>query len=214
MNNLLIIIYFIPAYLVGSISGGVIISKLVLNEDIRKHGSGNIGATNVARTLGYEWGLLTVSIDIFKAVVPLLVLKYFILTGSLQDTYILCGAGFFILLGHIYPVFLKFRGGKGVAVFIGMMLVLLPLETLIFLALYVIIAAITRYASLSSMISVAVFPVIIIFLNRVNAYILPYIILSVLLAIIIVIKHKENIVRLKNGVEHKFSFKKKEQSDE
>ncbi len=210
MNNIFVIILILfSAYILGSVPFGLIISKLRSKKDIRKEGSGNIGSTNVARVVGFGWGMLTVLLDVSKAVLPLLILRLFFLDiNGFPDVYILCGVGFASVIGHIFPVFLLFRGGKGVAVFIGVMLVLLPVETLIFLGIYVLILAVSRYSSLASMFSVACFPFIIILAIGVDFQSLPFILLSVLLEIVIIIKHLPNIKRLKEGKEHRFSFKK------
>ncbi len=206
MNVVMIPVYLLVAYLAGSIPAGYILTKLLSSHDIRDTGSGSTGATNVSRQLGLYYGLLTVVLDVLKGVIPLVIGRY-LLSDSVKDEYILCGMAFFSILGHIYPLFLRFRGGKGVATFIGVMLYLLPLETGIFLLLYVILLFIYRYTSLSSILGVASYPGIILLFSSSEKEILPYLILSVLLAIIIIYKHKENLVRLRDKTEPLFSFK-------
>lgn len=208
-----IIFYAIAGYLIGGIPFGYLLVKLTsTKEDIRKTGSGNIGAANVQRTAGIAKGLLTVLLDVLKAAIPLFILRYYFLEDSVSDGVILSIIAFSIIIGHVYPVYLKFKGGKGVATYIGTMFVLFPLQTCIFLGLYIILLSITRYYSLSSMIDVALFPVILLSFNSFNLDIrlLPYFILSIALALLIIYKHKKNIIGLIHGQENRFSFKKKE----
>lgn len=209
MDIFFIFLTVLSAYILGSIPFGLIISKLRTNKDIRNEGSGNIGSTNVARVIGIGWGLLTVVLDMLKAVLPVLLLRLFVLDiGSVSDAYILCGVGFASVMGHIFPIFLLFKGGKGVASFIGVMMVLLPIETLIFLGIYVLILAVSRYSSLASMFSTACFPFIIILTIGLDNQSLPFIILSIVLELVIIFKHRGNIMRLKQGTENRFSFRK------
>ncbi|HEO65533.1 MAG TPA: glycerol-3-phosphate 1-O-acyltransferase, partial [Spirochaetes bacterium] len=153
LNILMILLYFIAAYIAGSIPSGYIITKLLSNKDIRDSGSGGTGATNVSRHLGIAYGLLTVVLDALKGVIPLIIGRY-VLSNSITDQYVLCGIAFFSIFGHIYPLFLRFKGGKGVATFIGVMLFLLPLETAFFLLLYVMLLLVFRYSSLASIVSI------------------------------------------------------------
>ncbi len=211
MEILYLNLFTLLGYILGSIPFGFIFTQLRAKKDIRSYGSGNIGSSNVARVLGIAWGLLTVLCDMLKAFLPLLLLKlFFYNSNTILDNCIISCVGMAIILGHIFSIFLKFRGGKGVATFIGMMLALFPMETLIYLGLYVLLLFVTRYTSLSSMISVGVFPIILLLVNRLKFNLLPYLIMTISLAIIIILKHKDNISRLKNGTESKFSFKKKD----
>ncbi len=205
-----LILLVIAGYILGSIPFGYVIGRFVSKDDIRKKGSGNIGATNVSRVVGFKWGLLTVFLDALKAVIPLLALKNALLMDSVFDRYVICATGFSIILGHIFSIFLNFKGGKGVAAFVGVILALKPIEALVCLLVFVVVLAITRYVSLSSMIAVSIFPVSIIVSGGINPETLPYIILSVLLMMTVIIRHKPNIIRLKNHEESKFSIKKKE----
>lgn len=207
--NIILFLLVLPGYFTGSIPFGYIIAKFVAKEDIRKQGSGNIGGTNVSRILGFKWGLLTVLLDALKAIVPLLVLKNILLTDSIPDRYVICAVGISIIIGHVFPVFLNFRGGKGVATFVGVIVALLPLETLVFLLCFVVLLSVTRYMSIASMVSVSIFPVIIIIFNGFNPGSLPYIVFSIFLMVMIIARHKANIIRLMNHEEPKFTFKKK-----
>ncbi len=207
----MILIYFIMAYIIGSIPSGYIIIQFLSKKDIRDFGSGSTGATNVSRYSGIAYGLVTVILDALKGVIPLIIGRY-ILSDSILDQYVLCGIAFFSILGHIYPLFIRFRGGKGVAVFIGVMVVLLPLETAFFLLLYVILLFIFRYSSLASIISITSYPGVILLFSNSNHSFLPNLILSVLLAIIIVYNHRENIVRLLDKTEPQISFKRVEKN--
>ena len=202
-----IIVVIIIFYLMGSIPFGYIVTQLKTGSDIRDHGSQSIGASNVTRVLGIGYGLLIVFLDAIKALFPLLIMKYYFIHE--QKDILLCLAALSVILGHIFPIFLKFKGGKGVASYIGVMALLLPLETLIFLIFYVILLMTTKYTSLSSLISISLFPMIIYFLNGITIDNLPYIFLSLILFFIIFFKHRNNITRLRQGQEPKFSIKSK-----
>ncbi|MDH5681346.1 MAG: glycerol-3-phosphate 1-O-acyltransferase PlsY [Spirochaetota bacterium] len=204
---MIILLISVISYLAGSLPVGYIITKLKTNKDIRNIGSGNIGASNVKRILGLRYALLVVFLDAVKAVLPLYIVKYHLVFQN-QDL-INCIAAFFLVIGHIYSIFLKLEGGKGVATYIGVMAVLLPLELSIFLAIYLILLILTRHTSMSSIIDVSLFPFIVLIINGITQESAPYLILSVFLAIIIIIKHKDNIRRLRQGKEPKFILKDK-----
>ena len=204
MTILFIVITF---YIIGSIPFGFIVTKLKTGQDIRDYGSKSIGASNVTRLIGIGYGLLIVFLDAMKAILPLFVMKYNVVHEQIDI--LLCIAALSVTLGHIYSIFLKFKGGKGVATFIGVMAILLPFETLIFLALYVILLITTKYTSVSSLASLFIFPAIIYVSKGISAVSLPYIFLSLLLFFIILLKHRQNIVRLRQGQEPQFSIKQK-----
>lgn len=190
-------------YLLGSINFAVIISSKNYKDDVRTHGSGNAGMTNMLRTYGKKAAALTLVGDALKAVVAALV-GYFMM--GLLGAYI---AGFFCILGHMFPVFFKFRGGKGVVTAATSMLMCNPIVFVILLILFVLIVYIWRYISLASVMCVLLYPVV---LNGVDTVLIGgsgiYIIFSVLTTVLVVIKHKDNIKRLLEGKENKLEFKK------
>ena len=189
-------------YLLGSINFAVIISSRNYKDDVREHGSGNAGMTNMLRTYGKKAAVLTLVGDALKAVLAALV-GYFML--GLLGAYI---AGFFCILGHMFPIFFKFRGGKGVVTTAASMLMCNPIVFLILLVLFVLIVFIWRYISLASVMCVLIYPVL---LSGVDTVLIGgpqiYMIFAVLTTVLVVLKHKDNIKRLLEGKENKFKFK-------
>ena len=196
------IVCTVVPYLLGSINFAVIISSKNYNDDVRQHGSGNAGMTNMLRTYGKKAAALTLGGDAFKAVISALV-GYFMM--GLVGAYI---AGFFCILGHVFPIFFKFRGGKGVVTAAASVLMCNPLAFLVLLVLFVVIVYIWRYISLASVLCVLLYPVI---LNGIDTLLIGgsgiYIIFAILTAVVVVFKHKDNIKRLINGTESKVKFK-------
>jgi len=189
--NLLIII---GAYLLGSIPTGLLLAKAA-GVDIRSTGSGNIGATNVYRTLGRSVGILTLLGDCLKGLIPVLVARHLEMGDAL-----IAAAGTAAFLGHVYTIFLGFKGGKGVATALGVFLGVSPASVGIALIIFIAIVATTRYISLGSITAAAAMPFIITFLDR-----RPLIIaMTALIAIVVIWKHRENISRLREGTESKF----------
>jgi len=191
---------FILSYLIGSIPVGILISKRYSQIDIRKAGSGNIGATNVARVVGKKAGLITLIGDMLKGALPVLFFLIFLGTENWQKQTIVALAGFFVFLGHLFPVYLKFKGGKGVATATGVFLVLSPLAVLFGTLIFLGILWRWRYVSLASLSASASLPVLIGLFSDKKVYIL----LAVAIAFLIFYRHKENIHRLLTGTEHKF----------
>src|SRR3989337_2777311 len=183
-------VFIIAAYLIGSIPTGIVISKVMGIGDPRKAGSGNIGATNVGRTSGKLAGILTLAGDVLKGAIPVLIA---ISLGL--DSILISLTGLAAFLGHIFPVFLGFRGGKGVATALGVMTVISPAATILSALVFVLAAAIKRYVSLASMIAAASLPIFLSFLHRDR----PYMPLAIAIAVLIIAKHKDNIKRLANG---------------
>ena len=188
------------AYLLGSVNFGIIISKTKFKDDIRKHGSGNAGMTNMMRTYGKAAAGMTLFGDCMKAIIAVVIGT--MLNGDMGG-YV---AGLFCIVGHVYPLYFKFKGGKGVATAAAMLLVLNPIVFAILLIIFVIIVGFTKYISLGSVMCMIVYPLI---LNRFMGepnYIIT--IISLLISVFILYLHKENIKRLLEGTESKFSFKK------
>lgn len=191
---------FVPiAYLLGSIPTGILVSKAFGGADPRTSGSKNIGATNVGRTSGKLAGILTLVGDILKGALP----TYLALRLN-GDVLFVSLVGLAAFLGHLFPVFLGFRGGKGVATALGVMAVISPLATLLCGAVFIITVLLKRYVSLGSMISAAALPVFLSFLHKGKAY-MP---MGVLIAAFIILKHRDNIKRLAEGKENKIGGKK------
>ncbi len=198
-NNVISVIFIVLAYLIGSIPVGVILGKMK-GVDPRKTGSGNIGATNVMRAGGKALGIITLLGDAAKGFIPTVAA---ILSGL--DPLIIAIVGLAAFLGHIFPVFLKFKGGKGVATGLGVYIAIRPLVVLGAFIIFLLVFIVWRYISLASMIGAIIVPVA---LHLVHAP-CEYVIMASVVAIIVLIRHKENISRLISGTENKLSFKKR-----
>lgn len=203
------IIATIIAYLLGSISFSVIISKKMAGFDVREKGSGNAGSTNVLRTVGKKAAILTLICDCLKGIVAILiaVLASKIVKGT--DAGLLVQlAGVAVVIGHTFPIFFKFKGGKGVATSLGVLLIINWQIGLICLVFALTLMALTRFVSLGSVSAAILFPILTIFIQE--NYIVPgnYIIFGVVLAAIVVFNHRANVKRLLTGTENKLSFKK------
>ncbi len=202
MNETAIIAAFAAgAYLLGAIPTGFIIVKLLKGIDIREHGSGNIGATNVKRVLGTAWFFIVLFLDAMKGLLPVLLAKIFY-GETMPHLEVIAGA--FAVIGHTFTVFLKFKGGKGVATALGVFLGLAPFSVLSCMAVFFILLAFFGYISLGSIAAAALLPVFV-FIYGEGMSVLA---LAVVLAVFIIYKHKDNISRLINGTENKFSLKK------
>ena len=179
------------SYLMGSIPFGFILTKILLKKDIREIGSGNIGATNVMRTGNKMIGYITLSLDILKAIIPLLIIKFnhpeFLLISALS-----------IFLGHVFPLWLKFKGGKGVATYVGMLFCINYILGFVFIICWLIIFIISRYSSLSSLIASLTIPFYHFFIIDNNNYYF-----FIILFILIFFTHRENVKRLINNTESK-----------
>lgn len=193
MDKVFIIIL---SYLVGSIPFGVLVSRYK-GIDVQKSGSGNIGATNVFRTVGKGAAAITLACDLLKGLLALLLAKYF-----LQEPWIAL-SGIAVILGHIFSVFLKFKGGKGVATAFGVLLVYSPVVAAIVILMWAVVAYMFGYSSLGAIFTFLVLPVIMLFLKMDKFKI----IFSLIVAIIILFRHTENIARLLKGTETKIGEK-------
>ncbi len=185
-------------YLLGSIPFGYLITRLVAGRDIRREGSGNIGATNVSRALGWKGGVATMVLDVAKGAAPVALAAHFdphpLVAGA---------AGLAAVLGHCYPLFLGFRGGKAVATSLGVFLVLAPLPCLAAAGVFVLTIALTRYVSLGSLLAAAAFPFLLLLFGKPEATA----VMAACIAGLIVWRHRENIGRLVRGEERKFGRK-------
>lgn len=220
------IVVAIIAYLLGSIPFGYILVRVFTGADVRAQGSGNIGATNVARTGKKGLAIATLTLDALKGVLAVFLAQlfapnFFNALGSLVsrppnspvpetgnvEFALMAIAALFAILGHMYPVWLKFKGGKGVATGLGVFLALAPKAVLIVLVFFLIIVAITRYVSLGSIVAAALFPIAFYYLHPQHSTPLILTMISGVSALIIW-KHRENIRRLIAGNENKFGAKK------
>ncbi len=195
------------AYLIGSISFSLIFSKKMAGFDVRDRGSQNAGATNVLRTVGKGPAILTLLCDALKGVLAVLIAyiasKIWEDVNGLSLMYL---AGLFAIIGHTFPVFFEFRGGKGVATALGVLLFLNIKVGLICLIFALIIIAVTRTVSIGSMLSAVLFPILILFIDPEKTFV--SVLLSILIAAFVIFNHRENLKRIKEGTEKKLSFKK------
>ena len=182
------------AYLIGAIPCGVLIAR-AKNINIREHGSGNIGATNIARTLGKKEGVLTLIGDCAKGL-----LAVAIASQTLDNQTEVALAGLFTVTGHLYSIFLKFKGGKGVATGLGVFIYLMPLAALASIAVFIVSLAVSRYVSIASILGALSLPLCGKLLNMP----LPYMYAAITIAFFIILKHHKNIQRLLSGTESKF----------
>lgn len=186
----------LAAYLIGAIPFGVVLTRLAGVGDVRASGSGNIGATNVYRTFGRRLGLLTLAMDALKGLVPVL-LAGGLFDFSTTEVALVAVAAF---LGHCYPIYLGFKGGKGVATALGIYLVLSPLSVLCALLLFGSILWHWRYVSLASVSAAAAIPLLVGLFEQSWALVLATLFISVM----VIVRHRSNIERLRNGTETKF----------
>ena len=237
MNTMIIFtaVTAVVSYLIGSVNFSILISKAISGKDIRESGSGNAGATNMLRTHGKKMAIITLLLDVAKGVLVvilayfaalLLLLKFTTLetvesgtsiinTSAVPDT--LCQtlpyiAGLFVMLGHCFPIFFGFKGGKGVATALGVVMTLDWQVGIIVLVVALAIMAITRYVSLGSVVAAALFVILtfarMFFAGSMNIY---TILCSALMGLLIILRHHANIKRLKNGTENKLSFSSKKE---
>ena len=196
---ILYLLLIITSYFFGAIPSGVVLAMAFSGKDIRQEGSGNIGATNVTRVLGKKLGALTLAGDLLKGFLPVCIGSY--LVSSLN---VVCLMGLAAFLGHLFPVYLRFKGGKGVATALGVFLYFAPLVILIEVVVFVAVVGIWKYVSLGSLIAAAAMPLLLLLF----AFPKQVVLLSIAFALLIFIKHKANIQRLLNGTENKFGTKK------
>ena len=210
------IIIAVIAYLIGSINFSVIISKKMAGFDVREKGSGNAGSTNVLRTVGKKAAALTLVCDILKGVVSVLIaLLVGLIAGESANSAIVVEiAALAVVIGHTFPVFFGFRGGKGVATSLGVILIVNWKIGLICLVFALSLMALTRIVSLGSISAAVLFAVLTMFIR--DSYIggiefdFSFIIFGILLAALVIYNHRSNLKRIINGTENKLSFKKKE----
>ena len=219
---LIFLIAIAGAYLLGSIPFGLLIAK-AHGKDLRKIGSGNIGATNVSRALGRKWGYICFVLDVLKGLVPMLAVMPFASPVPVQTQaekiiilFLWLAVGCAAILGHIFPVYIKFKGGKGVATSFGIALGLWPYYTICAtcaVLLWIVVVTIWRYISLASIIAAISFPVFLItmIIARIDwhfSVLWPLLIPAIAIPIMVILRHRENIKRLRTGTEPKIHQKK------
>lgn len=194
-------ILIILAYFIGSIPTAIIISKAFFNIDIREYGSGNMGATNTFRVLGPKFGTIVMVGDMLKGIlaVSLYNLLPYYLTNELDRTNLMIGLGLAAVIGHIYPIWADFRGGKGVATLFGMVLAIQPIVAINCVGVFLLVLYLTRYVSLSSILAGVALPICVLWIyNEKEVF---YRVFAVAVAALIVLTHQKNISRLLKGNE-------------
>lgn len=208
------IIIAVIAYLIGSINFSIIISKRMAGFDIREKGSGNAGTTNMLRAVGKKAAVITLICDILKGVVSILIA---VLAGkivkNLDNALLVQLAGIFVIIGHTFPVFFKFKGGKGIATSLGVLLMINWQIGLICLIFALVLMALTKMVSVGSIAAAILFPILVAFIDQ--NYIVQtsnsnwsYLVFSIIVALLVIFNHRANVQRILNGTENRLSFKK------
>ncbi len=219
MLNLLVIILL--SYLVGSIPSGMIIARKFGNINIKEHGSGNVGGTNVFRVMGWKFGISVILLDALKGAIAVILISR-LYWGSFpfpnqtpfdDFTLVQIIAGITAVIGHVWTIFADFKGGKGIATGLGVLITIITLDIALALAVFVIVVSLSKYISLGSISAAVSIPIIMIVRENIfgvdiQGYhtILPFVIV---LAIMVIYTHRSNIIRLLNGNENQISFSKK-----
>lgn len=208
------IIVAVIAYLIGSINFSIILSKKMAGFDIREKGSGNAGTTNMLRSVGKKAAVITLICDILKGVVSILIA---VLAGkivkNLDNALLVQLAGIFVIIGHTFPVFFKFKGGKGIATALGVLLMINWQIGLICLIFALVLMALTKMVSVGSIAAAILFPILVAFIDQ--NYIVQtsnsnwsYLVFSIIVALLVIFNHRANVQRILNGTENRLSFKK------
>lgn len=208
MDSILYIIGLsILAYLLGSIPSSVWVGKALFNKDVRDYGSGNAGASNTFRVLGKKAGFLVLAMDISKGLLAALLawLPQGLEQGSVAFVNLQLLFGLLSVIGHIFPVFVNFKGGKGIATLLGMVLAIHYVPALVCMLLFVAILLLTKYVSLSSIIATASFPLLLIFIFKSDEPL--FVAFGISAAIMVILTHQKNIKRLMEGNENKANIK-------
>jgi len=191
----------ILSYLIGSIPTALIISRRFFGIDIRDYGSGNMGATNTFRVLGSRYGTMVMVFDILKGMAAVMLYNFlpFYINNDLERTNLMLGLGLSAVIGHVFPVFAGFKGGKGVATLLGMVLAIQPVIAISCIGIFVLVLFLTRYVSLSSILAAVALPICVLWIWNENE--LLYRIFALFVAILVVATHQKNIGRILRGVE-------------
>ncbi len=199
-----LIIILIIAYLLGSVPFGFLLGKIFKGVDLREHGSGNVGATNALRVLGWKMGVIAMILDMMKGVTAIMIARSILPEQDL----LLISTGLVVILGHIFTIYLRFKGGKGVATSAGVFAALLPIPFLFALLSFIITTTLSRFVSLGSIVAALVLVItqtIFTFRNGVQS---PwYLVLALVVTLFIIVKHRANIKRLLSGTENRIHFR-------
>lgn len=206
---LVYILMAVIAYAIGSVNFSIIFSKKFAGFDVREKGSGNAGTTNMLRSVGKGWAALTLICDILKGIVAILIaIGIGNIATDVKPEILVQVAGIFAIIGHTYPVYFGFRGGKGVATSLGILLLVNWQIGLICLVFALVLMVLSRMVSLGSIIAAVLFPVLTIFIT--DNYIVSgnYIIFGIIMAVIVIFNHRENLKRIYNGEENRLGARK------
>jgi glycerol-3-phosphate acyltransferase PlsY len=220
MDNVMYFIWLGAAYLLGSISSAIWVARTKHGINIREHGSGNAGATNILRVLGPKAAAPVFIFDILKGLAAVQFIRFTSLDYQINPelyTGYEIALGICAVIGHIFPIFASFKGGKGVATVAGVLIAISPYPMLLALTVFLVTFSITRYVSLSSIMAAIAFPILVIFVfgmvlmpEKTSVALKCF---SLIASTMIIITHRKNIKRLRNGTENKISFNKKPQKD-
>lgn len=198
----------LAAYLIGSVPFGYLVGKVFGRIDIREHGSRNIGATNVGRVMGSKWGILVLLLDLLKGLLPVGVLSRIVLSANDPDlVHWQVAAGVATIVGHMFPCWLRFRGGKGVATSLGVVMCLAPWATLAAVVVFALTFGTSRIVSLASILASLAFAIVELgtrYVNLFSAEQWSLTVFSILVPLLIIVRHRANIVRLWRGEEARF----------
>ncbi|HEY4156296.1 MAG TPA: glycerol-3-phosphate 1-O-acyltransferase PlsY [Puia sp.] len=202
------VLFIFIAYLIGSIPTAVWISRYFFGVDIREYGSGNAGATNTFRVLGSKWGSIVMSVDVLKGVVAtsLYIVLPFYMNNEWDRTNLMVGLGLAAVVGHIFPLWADFRGGKGVATLFGMILAIQPIVAVYCVGVFLLCLYLTRFVSLSSILASIAFAVLILFIFNEKEPL--YRAFAIAVALLVILTHQKNISRLLRGSESKIPILK------
>ncbi len=205
MKELLLIIF---AYLIGSIPTALIVSKRFFGIDIRDYGSGNMGATNTFRVLGSRYGTMVMVFDILKGMAAVALFNFipYYLHHELDRTNFILGLGLAAVAGHIFPIFAGFRGGKGIATLLGMILAVQPVIAVSCIGVFVLVLYLTRYVSLSSILAAVFLPICVLWIWNENEVL--YRVFALIVALLVIVTHQKNIGRILRGVESRIPILK------
>lgn len=204
-----IIISILIAYLLGSIPTAVWVGKIFYGTDVREHGSKNSGATNTFRVLGKKPGIIVLVTDIIKGWAAVFVMSFYSVYEPGSDAIInfKLGLGIAAILGHVFPLFAQFNGGKGVATSLGVLIALHLPTAAVCLTVFLVIFLISKYVSLGAILAAIAFPCVAVFIFKINT--VSFVVFSILMAVVVLLTHRKNIERLLNREENKMKFKNK-----
>lgn len=202
------LVLIIVSYIIGSIPTALIVSRRFFGIDIRDYGSGNMGATNTFRVLGSRYGTMVMVIDILKGMAAVMLYNFipFYLNHELERTNLMLGLGLAAVAGHIFPIFAGFRGGKGVATLLGMVLAIQPVIAVSCIGIFVLVLFLTRYVSLSSILAAVALPICVLWIW--NEHEVFYRVFALIVAILVIATHQKNIGRILRGVESRIPILK------